>query len=135
MIDFENIESSLENIKLMRTVNANMQLAELCPGHDMKRFSEIVNGDDTTKSFNTMINVILICNKAAEEFEQYKNPQYEMQLVTRDELLFLTEEQLGNLCVRALDQIKKDGKTSIEIEPIKNPVEAEEVASSSTTAG
>lgn len=137
MIDFDNIEKSLSEIKLMRTVDANMQLCKLCPGNNMKRFAEVANGDDTEKSFNTMMDVILICNRAAEEFEHYKNPSYEMQLVTKEELKFLTEEQLGNLCVRALDQIKKDGETTVEIKPIKNPVEAEEnnIESSSTTAG
>lgn len=132
MIDFDK----LDEIKLMRTVNANMEIARLCPNKNMKRFGEIVNGEDSEKSFESMIQIIMICNKAAEEFEHFKDPTYEMQPVTREELCFLTEEQLGALCVRALDQIKKDGETTIEIEPIKNPVETEEITkSTSTTAG
>lgn len=132
MIDFNNLDS----IKLMRTVGANIELAKLCPNKNMKRFAEVANSEDTEKSFDTMMKVILICNKAAEDFEHFKNSSYEPQYVTQEELMFLTEEQMGNLCVRALGQIEADGKTSIEIEPVKN-AEAEEVKteSTSTTAG
>lgn len=132
MINFEN----LDEIKLMRTVGANIELAKLCPNKNMKRFSEVVNSEDTEKSFITMMNVILICNKAAEDFEHFKMSTYEPQYVTKEELMFLSEDELGKLCVRALGQIEEDGKTTVEIEPIKN-AETEEVKteSTSTTAG
>lgn len=124
MIDYNN----LDQIKLMNTVGANMKLADLCPGKNLKRLSEIVDGQDSKKSFETMMDIIVICNEAAEEFEKIKNQDYEMQVVTKEELMYLTEEQLGDLCLRAFGKIKEDAKTSIEIEPIKN-AEAEEVES------
>lgn len=116
-----------------RTVWANMQLAKLCPGGNISNFTKLLEDEDTSKQLNSMIDVALILNEAAEKKACFLDSTHENKLLSRELLLNLDEETLSDICLTALGIFKEDGKISVDAEPKKE--EVEEIESESTTAG
>lgn len=119
--------------KFERTVWANIQLSKLCPGHNIQKFDDLMNTEDTGEQFEAMINIIIIMNKAYERKAKRLDPEHEENYISREELLDMDEDTLSTLCLIALGQFKEDGKVTVEAEPKKE--EAEETELPSMTAG
>ena len=116
-----------------RTVWADIQLAKLCPGKDLKKMDQLLSSDDSEKMFNSMMDVIEIMNKAFIRKAKRIEPEIEYKAITREELLDLDEQILSKLCLLALGQFEEDGEVSIVTEPKKG--KAKEKKSSSTNPG
>ena len=116
-----------------RTVWANMELAKICPNHNIQTLDALLSQDDTEKQFLTMMNIVEIMNKAYIRKYSKLEPSAKYNAITREEMLDLDEEELGNLCLIAMGKYKEDGEVTVEAEPKKE--EAEETKSTSTTAG
>lgn len=116
-----------------RTVWANMQLAKLCPGNNIQKLDELLTDPDTEKQFNSMMDIIEIMNKAYIRKYSKLEPDAEYKTISREELLDLDEEELGNLTLVAMGKYKEDGEVTVLAEPKKE--EAKVNKSSSTTAG
>ena len=116
-----------------RTVWANMQLSKLCPGGNISNFTKLLEDEDTSKQLNSMIDITLILNEAAEKKACFLDPNHEKHLLSRDLLLCLDEETLSNITLTALGVYQKDGEITVDAEPKKE--EVEEIESESTTAG
>ena len=116
-----------------RTVWANMQLAKICPGNDIQKLEDMLTQSDTEKQFNAMMEIIEIMNKAYIRKYSRLEPNAEYNAITRDEMLDLDEEELGNLTLLAMGKYKEDGEVTVLAEPKKE--EAEETELSSMTAG
>lgn len=116
-----------------RTVWANMQLAKLCPGNNIQKLDELLTNPDTEKQFNSMMDIIEIMNKAYIRKYSKLEPDAEYKTISREELLDLDEEELGNLTLIAMGKYKEDGEVTVYAEPKKE--EAKVNKSSSTTAG
>jgi hypothetical protein len=116
-----------------RTVWANMQLSKLCPGGNISNFTKLLEDEDTSKQLNSMIDIALILNEAAERKASFLDPNHEKHLLPRDLLLCLDEETLSNITLTALGVYQKDGEITVDAEPKKE--EVEEIESESTTAG
>lgn len=116
-----------------RTVWANMQLAKLCPGNNIQKLDELLTNPDTEKQFNSMMDIIEIMNKAYIRKYSKLEPNAEYKTISREELLDLDEEELGNLTLIAMGKYKEDGEVTVYAEPKKE--EAKENKSSSMTAG
>lgn len=116
-----------------RTVWANMQLAKLCPCGNISNFTKLLEDEDTSKQLNSMIDIALILNEAAEKKACFLDSTHEKKLLSRELLLNLDEETLSNICLTALGIYKEDGKITVDAEPKKEKVE--EIESESTIAG
>ena len=116
-----------------RTVWANMQLAKMCPGGNISNFTKLLEDEDTSKQLNSMIDIALILNEAAERKASFLDPNHEKHLLSRDLLLCLDEETLSSITLTALGVYQEDGKITVDAEPKKE--EVEEIESESTTAG
>lgn len=116
-----------------RTVWANMQLAKLCPGNNIQKLDELLTNPDTEKQFNSMMDIIEIMNKAYIRKYSKLEPDAEYKTISREELLDLDEDELGNLTLIAMGKYKEDGEVTVYAEPKKE--EAKVNKSSSTTAG
>lgn len=120
----------LNSIKFERTVWAEKNLAKLCPGNNIKKFTELLSTDDTEKQFAIMQDMIIIMHDAYERKMKFLGEDYEPIKVTKDLLDQLTEEELSALAVRAFADFKADGEVTVEAEPIKK--EKAEVQEEST---
>lgn len=116
-----------------RTVWANMQLAKLCPGNNIQKLDELLTNPDTEKQFNSMMDIIEIMNRAYIRKYSKLEPDAEYKTISREELLDLDEDELGNLTLIAMGKYKEDGEVTVYAEPKKE--EAKVNKSSSTTAG
>jgi hypothetical protein len=121
------------NYGFERTVWANMQLAKLCPGNNIQKLDELLTNPDTEKQFNSMMDIIEIMNKAYIRKYSKLEPDAEYKTISREELLDLDEDELGNLTLIAMGKYKEDGEVTVYAEPKKE--EAKVNKSSSTTAG
>lgn len=117
-------EFNLKDYKFERTVWANMQLAKLCPGNNIQRFSEILGEEDTVKQLESLIEIALIMNEAYERKASHIDPNHENKLLSKDLLLDLDENTLTDVCMAALGQFSEDGEVTVEAEQKK--AEAEE---------
>ena len=128
----------LGEYRFERTVWANMQLAKLCPGGNISNFTKLLEDEDTSKQLNSMIDITLILNEAAEKKACFLDSTHEKRLLSRELLINLDEETLSNVCLTALGIYKDDGKISVNAEPKKEKVgeiESESmIAGSSTSA-
>ena len=84
----------MENFKITdyafeRTVWANMQLSKLCPGGNISNFTKILEDEDTSKQLNSMIDIALILNEAAEKKACFLDSTHEKKLLSRELLLNL----------------------------------------------
>lgn len=114
---------NIDDIKFERTVWAEKQLSNLCPNNDIKRLNDILQGDNTTKQFEMMQDMVIIMHQAYERKQKFLNSEFEPIEVTREFLDCLNEEELSNLALRAFGDFKEDGKTLIEAEPKKEKAE------------
>lgn len=116
-----------------RTVWANMELSKICPGHNIQKMDELLTQEDTVEQFNAMMNIVEIMNKAYIRKYSKLEPDKEYNAITKEEMLNLDEEELGNLTLIAMGKYKEDGEVTVVAEPKKD--EAEETKSESMTAG
>ena len=116
-----------------RTVYANIKLSKLCPGGDIAKLGEVLEDDDTEKQFNSMINIVLICNEAYIRKYKRIEPEKEYKSITREDLLDMDEDTFMNVVMIALGKVDEDGEGTVLAEPKKD--EAEETKSSSMNPG
>lgn len=119
--------------KFERTVWADIQLAKLCPGNDIKRIEELLTCEDTEKQFNSMMDIITIMNEAHIRKAKKIDPEEDFKVISREELLDLDEDTFTKLTLIAMGKFEKDGEVSVIAEPKKD--EAEETESISTNPG
>ena len=110
----------MREIKLARTVWANMELAKLCPGNDINRINEVLSNTDFVAQMQSAMRIICIMSEAYERNEKANNPNYEPNPITEDELIELTEEEIGEALNLALESFHKDGEQTVIAQPKKS---------------
>ena len=121
--------TSWKDFKFERTVFADIKLAKICPGNNIKRIGEILTNDDTEKQFNSMMEIILIMNQAFIEKAKILEPGVEYKQITKADLIHLDEETFANLTLLAMGQFESDGEVSVLAEPKKEEAEVTELSS------
>lgn len=119
--------------KFERTVWADIQLAKLCPGNDIKKIDQLLTCEDTERQFNSMMDIITIMNEAYTRKAKKIDPEEDFKLISREELLDLDEDTFTKLTLIAMGKFEKDGEVSVIAEPKKD--EAEETESISMNPG
>lgn len=119
--------------KFERTVWADIQLAKLCPGNDIKKIDQLLTCEDTERQFNSMMDIITIMNEAYIRKAKKIDPEEDFKLISREELLDLDEDTFTKLTLIAMGKFEKDGEVSVIAEPKKD--EAEETESISMNPG
>lgn len=107
-------------VKFRRTVGADMEIGELCPGRDLGRIGDLF-GDGMTFSDNvaSVTRIMLILNKWAEATARLNDPDYVPAPLTEDEILTLDETDFADLQQEMMDAWARDTKRTVETAPIK----------------
>ena len=121
--------TSWKDFKFERTVFADIKLAKICPGNNIKRIGEILTDDDTEKQFNSMMEIILIMNQAFIEKAKILEPGVEYKQITKADLLHLDEETFSKVTLIAMGKFESDGEVSVLAEPKKEEAEETELSS------
>lgn len=84
-------------IKFLRTVLAQCEIADLCPDGDVSKIATLFRGKRLSSNVKNMASMIHILNKGYEENKAYFEDDYEANPITIEELMVLDEETFMNL--------------------------------------
>ena len=107
-----------KDIKFRRSVQANCEIADICPNKDINKFNELINGNYPTAQ-KAAATFIVALNRAHEDYANYIDPAHEPDPVSIREIMMLDNEQFNDLFMEALKVFADDGKTTVETEPLK----------------
>ena len=107
-----------KEIKFLRTVKATSDMAFLCPEHDIERIGELFSGDLPT-TLETGAKIIHYLNEGYEMNKHFENPEYEPQIISVDEIMYLDDKQFTELMKSAMESFNVGSETTIEVEESK----------------
>lgn len=100
------------------TVGASAEIAEMCPGGEISRIGEILEGP-YNKVLRTTAKIIAAMSRGYENNRKYEEPGYVPEPLTVDEIMALPTGILHKLEEEALAKFNADTGTSVEIEEPK----------------
>ena len=101
-----------------RTVWTNIALAKLCPGNDLTRLGEVMQGEDTARTLETVAEIICILNHGYVTWSTYSDEAPASEVLEKEQLLNMTEEEFGELTKQALAALT-DGQQKVKTKPKK----------------
>ena len=105
-------------IKFLRTVNTNFDIADICPDHKLEKMDDLFN-DDTVQSLQNMIKFIQLMNKGYEEAKHYEDPSHEINIISEEEMKFMPDAIFSDLFQEAVNAFLGI-KQTVEVEPSKS---------------
>lgn len=105
-------------IKFLRTVKTNFDIAEICPEHKLERMGDLF-GDDSLESLQNMVKFIILMNKGYEEAKHYEDPSHEIKLLEEDEMMYMPNDTMNELFQDAVNAFMGI-KQTVEVEPSKS---------------
>lgn len=110
-------------INFLRTVKTTCDLIELCPDNDLDRMQEIFTGplDKVQKNAAILIHSL---NEGYEMNKHFENPEYEPNIISVEEIMYLTQEEYGDLLNAAMQSFN-DVETTVETEKSKKKKQQE----------
>lgn len=111
--------TNFNEYKFERTVWADIQLAKICPGNDIKKIDALLTCDDTEKQFDSMMQIVQIMNQAYIKKAKRLNPEEECFEITREILEDMDEDDFTTITLIAMGRFDKDGEVSVLAEPKK----------------
>ena len=113
----------IEEIRFARTVQADIELAKLCPDNNLGKLKQVVTGKDTITNLQNIMKVIVILSEAYENKKHFEDPEYKPNPVTLEQLYYYTEDDVLKLSNQAFADFSADGETSVEAEAKKESAE------------
>lgn len=114
-----------KEIQFLRTVKATCELAKLCPEENIERIDELFNGT-LPSTIETGAKIIHYLNEGYEMNKHFNDPTYQPQIISIDEIMYLSEEDYVNLMKEAMAGFGIGTETTIEtvdVEKKKKEVE------------
>lgn len=105
-------------IKFLRTVKTNFDIAEICPDKKLERMDELFP-DDSIESLKGMMEFIMLMNKGYEEAMNYEDPTHEVNVIQKEEMMYMAPETLTELFQEAVNAFMGI-KQTVEVEPSKS---------------
>ena len=113
-------------MKFERTVWAERQIAKLCPNNNIANLGDVLATEDLDEQMENIERLIIIMNEAYERKAHFLDPSHEMEVVTKEYLENLNEEELMALANEAFADFAADGEQEIQTEPKKEKAEQTE---------
>lgn len=104
-----------KEIKFLRTVKTTCDLVELCPDKDINRAAEIFDGDASLTQKNAAI-LIHSLNEGYEMNKHFDNPEYEPQVLSVEEIMYLDNETFTQLLQEAIKIFSAELEPTVEAE-------------------
>lgn len=105
-------------IKFLRTVNVNCEIAALCPDNDVEKF-DILLTENVITSIKTQATIIHLLNEGYEMNKHYEDPSYQPNVLSVDEIMQLPQDKFFELRNEAWANLNTGAETSIELEESK----------------
>lgn len=105
-------------IKFLRTVAINFEIAKICPEQKLERMGDLFDCDSAEASMN-MIKFIRLMNQGYEEAKHFEDPSHEIQLVDEEALKYMDFAIVSELFQEAVNAFL-GVKQTVEVEPSKS---------------
>ena len=120
-------------VNFLRTVDATIKIADLCPEADMDNIGKLFDGTYQV-SQKTSAAFMVILSEGFENHKVFEEPDYQPRPLRIEEVLSLPTEEFNELFGEAIQAFSGE-KPTVETEPVKKTKKAEEKRSSSTEPG
>lgn len=100
------------------SVGAQQELSDICPGRDLTRLPELLDGTVAQKT-DTYIRMLCILSKWHEEARAFLEPGYEKHPLTADVINLMDKDQFAALQMEAFSTLNKGKAQTVEAEPAK----------------
>ena len=100
------------------TVRAASNVARLCPGGDLSKMGEILNGKNFAQNLDVISKFIVYMSEGYEERKHFETGE-DLDPMTLEEVQSLTMDELTKLQQAAFSAFAGDAKPSVETEPSK----------------
>ena len=120
-------------INFLRTVEATIKIADLCPEADMENIGKLFDGTYQV-SQSTSAAFMAILSEGFENHKAFEEPGYQPRPLGEKEALSLSTEDFNELFGEAVKAFMGEQPT-VETEPVKKTKKAEDKKSSSTEPG
>ena len=107
-----------KEVNFRRSVQANYEIAEICPDGDINKFNVLINGPYKTAQ-TAAARFMAAMSRAYEDYANFTDPEHKPDPVTERELMMLDGDEFNDLFLQALNVFADDGKTTVETEPVK----------------
>ncbi len=116
-------------IKFLRTVLANCEIAKICENRDISNFDKLLQGDTPT-SYNAQCVFVCAMQKGHEMHEKFENPDYEPMYLSVDDLMLIDPESFNELVEEAFKVFAGDAYQEVETQEPKEAKKNEEASDS-----
>lgn len=106
-----------KEIKFLRTVQTTIDLIEIAPDKDANRITELFTGSVDTVLKNGAV-LIHSLNKGYEMSKHREDPTYEPQIISVEDIMYLSQEQFNELLNEAIKEFT-NVETTVETEKSK----------------
>lgn len=106
-------------IKFLRTVLANCEIAKVCENRDIQNFDKLIESNDTVMAYHAQCVFICAMQKGYEMHEKFENPDYIPHYITEDDLMLLDPEDFNTLATEAFNAFAGDAVQEIETQEPK----------------
>ncbi len=101
------------------TVGASSKISKLCPGKDIKNIGKLFSGTDTATMIDLVAEICSILSEGHENAKKYEEPGYVPDVLSADEVMTLTLDEISGLQDEMMATIERDMATEIKTEPVK----------------
>lgn len=105
-------------IKFLRTVKTNFDIAEICPEQKLERMGDLFP-DDSLESLKNMMRFISLMNQGYEEAQHYEDPTHEIEVIKEEDMMYMPSDDMSNLFQEAVNAFLGI-KQTVEVEPSKS---------------
>lgn len=103
----------------MFTVQASIELAEICPGKRLENMNQLFEADNPTESMRTAAKMAEILSRGHEQNKKFVDQGYTPNVLTAEMALALTHGEFAKLQKEISKSINSGKETEIELETSK----------------
>lgn len=120
-MEIKNFEDLKKHTYFKRTMLADIKIAKLCPGGNIEKINEILQGEDFSKKFDFMVNLLLIMNDCYNSYCDVWDKEADRGIKLNEKLLYtLKSEEIAELTNYAFADFVADGEKEVEAQAKKN---------------
>lgn len=103
----------------MFTVQASIELAEICPGKKLENMNQLFEADNPTESMRAAAKMAEILSRGHEQHKKFSDPGYTPNVLTAEMALALPHGKFAELQKEISKSINSGKETEIELEASK----------------
>lgn len=100
--------------KFELNIQAEDEIAQLCPGKDYANIGELMTGGTTNDQQWAVIRVAIAMNRGYEDHRNYEDPEYIQDYLTENDFRFATTQQILDLGQEVIAAMNEGSERTVE---------------------